>query len=140
MKFPETFRVQRTGYPYCGYGAPCGFFIIPDGSDHLLCIATNGRIEEGQKEPVWEHVSVSVRNRRDVQLSRCPTWQQMCRVKEAFWGEDETVMQLHPPVVDYVNQHPFCLHLWRPGNEAIPRPPAMFVGTHTIAGFKTATK
>lgn len=38
----------------------------------------------------WEHVSVSLSN-------RCPTWEEMCMVKDIFWGEDECVIQFHPP-------------------------------------------
>jgi len=132
------FRAQCPGYAVSGYGDTFGFFVIPDGSDRLICLATDGR-EEIQSEPVWEHVSVTVRNRHGVQLQRCPTWQQMCRVKDLFWGDDDTVMQLHPPKCDYVNQHHFCLHLWRPVNEEIPRPPAIFVGSHTTSGAATAS-
>lgn len=33
----------------------------------------------------WEHVSVSLSN-------RCPTWEEMCMVKDIFWGEDECVI------------------------------------------------
>ena len=41
--------------------------------------------------------------------------------------EDETVVQYHPPKSDYVNNHPYCLHLWRPHSQEIPRPPKIFV-------------
>ena len=54
----------------------------------------------------WEHVSVSL-------VDRCPTWQEMCFVKSLFWGDDDLVVQFHPPESEYVNSHPFCLHLWR---------------------------
>lgn len=54
----------------------------------------------------WEHVSVS---RRD----RCPTWDEMCQVKDLFWDDEDCVVQYHPPKSSYVNLHPFCLHLWR---------------------------
>lgn len=72
----------------------------------------------------WEHVSISLPR-------RCPTWAEMCRMKDLFWEPDEAVMQLHPPTDDYVNYHPFCLHLWRPGDDAvgaIPLPPSILVG------------
>lgn len=70
----------------------------------------------------WEHVSVS---RKD----RCPTWEEMCIVKELFWTEPEDyVIQYHPPRSDYVNLHEYCLHLWRPIGIALPRPPSMLVG------------
>lgn len=69
----------------------------------------------------WEHVSVSRR-------SRTPTYEDMDWVKRQFWSGDECVMQLHVPVDDHVNCHPNCLHLWRPIDKEIPRPPAIFVG------------
>lgn len=69
----------------------------------------------------WEHVSVSL-------ADRCPTWDEMCHVKAVFWQPQECVMQLHPPEDDYVNCHPFCLHLWKPIGEDIPRPPSVMVG------------
>jgi len=71
----------------------------------------------------WEHVSVSVKEKR------CPTWEEMCFVKNLFWGLDEVVMQLHPAAHEYVNEHPFCLHLWKPIAAAIPTPPSILVGS-----------
>ena len=69
----------------------------------------------------WEHVSVSLPD-------RCPTWGEMCAVKDIFWQRQECVMQLHPSEDEYVNCHPFCLHLWKPIDERIPRPPSIMVG------------
>lgn len=69
----------------------------------------------------FEHVSVSI-------PTRCPSWEQMCLVKETFWRDDECCMQLHPKKEDYVNNHPFCLHIWRPIDEEIPMPPSLMVG------------
>lgn len=69
----------------------------------------------------WEHVSVSRR-------SRMPTYEDMCWTKDQFWSADQTVMQLHVPREDHVNCHEYCLHLWRPIDQEIPRPPAIFVG------------
>jgi len=75
----------------------------------------------GEPDIPWEHVSVSIKHRP-------PNWQEMCWVKDQFWNDDECVMQLHPPKVDYVNNHPNCLHLWRPRDGNLPRPPAVLVG------------
>ena len=72
----------------------------------------------------WEHVSVSTKN-------RCPNWQEMSFVKDLFWRDDECVMQLHPPKSEYVNHHPFCLHLWKPTHAEIPQPPSILVGPKT---------
>lgn len=69
----------------------------------------------------WEHVSVSL-------PTRCPTWDEMCWIKRLFWDDEECVVQFHPPKSQYVNNHPFCLHLWRPTETTIPTPPTEFVG------------
>jgi len=69
----------------------------------------------------WDHVSVSYPD-------RCPTWEEMCMVKDVFFREDECVIQFHPPKTDYVNVHPFCLHLWMPQDTEIPKPPKYMVG------------
>ena len=72
----------------------------------------------------WEHVSVSTK-------SRCPTWKEMCWVKGLFFEDEEVVIQYHPRKSDYVNMHPYCLHLWRPLTETLPTPPPMAVGPRT---------
>jgi len=72
-------------------------------------------------EDEWQHVSISLPN-------RCPTWNEMCLVKDLFYGEDATVVQFHPPKSDYVNNHNFCLHLWANTQKEIPRPPSYLVG------------
>lgn len=54
----------------------------------------------------WEHVSVSI-------TDRCPTWEEMSFVKNLFWGDEDLAVQMHPPKSDYVNNHLYCLHLWR---------------------------
>lgn len=69
----------------------------------------------------WEHVSVSC-------ADRCPTWDEMCRVKAVFWGEDETVLQFHPRDAEYINHHPFCLHLWKEAGKNHRLPPSSLVG------------
>jgi hypothetical protein len=83
-----------------------------DGAD-LVVIASSG---EG-----WDHVSASRSN-------RCPNWSEMEQVKRVFFRDDETAMQLHVPPSDHVNNHPYTLHLWRPLDREIPRPPSIMVG------------
>lgn len=75
----------------------------------------------GDAEYPWEHVSVS---RED----RCPTWEEMCFVKDIFWREDECVVQFHPPKSAYVNRHLRCLHLWKWKEGAFPQPDSVLVG------------
>ena len=90
-----------------------GMFSIRRQCKTLLVMASEGM--------GWEHVSVSLRN-------RCPTWNEMCLIKRLFWTDDETVIQYHPATEQYVNQHRYCLHLWRPIGVELPVPPAVLVG------------
>jgi len=69
----------------------------------------------------WDHVSVSRTN-------RCPNWQEMEFVKRRFFYDHETAMQLHVPLAEHIDNHPYCLHLWSPQDVAIPRPPGKLVG------------
>jgi hypothetical protein len=69
----------------------------------------------------WDHVSVS-------RATRCPNWPEMSQVAQMFFLPDETAMQLHVPAADHVNNHPYCLHWWRPHGVEIPRPPSIMVG------------
>jgi hypothetical protein len=80
-----------------------------------------GWLEHGLPLPAWEHVSVST-------AVRCPTWEEMCLVKALFWGPEDLVIQIHPPGSSYVNDHEYCLHLWRPIGFELPAPPAVTVG------------
>lgn len=69
----------------------------------------------------WDHVSVSL-------ARRCPTWEELELIKRRFFEDHETAMQLHVPPADHVNNNEYCLHLWRPLEGEIPRPPAVLVG------------
>ena len=68
----------------------------------------------------WEHVSVSMKN-------RCPTWEEMCLVKNIFWNPDECVVQYHPPEKEYVNCYPHCLHLWKKIGSDFETPPKKLI-------------
>jgi hypothetical protein len=92
----------------------CGAFAFPSPIDgqSLRVVASSGM--------GWDHVSVS-------RSSRCPNWLEMEFVKRKFFNDDETAMQLHVPATDHINNHPHCLHLWRPQHQDIPRPPTVMV-------------
>lgn len=112
FKCPDKYHVQLPGYPAGDEHNGC--FIVPlKHQQKLRIIASDGF--------GWEHVSVS---RRD----RCPTWDEMCQIKALFWDEDDCVIQYHPPRSEYVNNHPNCLHLWRPIGVLLPMPPSIMVG------------
>lgn len=127
-RLPERLEAGRVrdGYygsdpTWGGYGAfelqgPCG--------ERLRIIASAG--DDGDKaSDGWEHVSVSIRR-------RIPNWLEMSFVKDLFWAEDELVVQFHPPRAEYVNNHPHCLHLWRPRDGHIRLPPADLVGIKAL--------
>jgi len=101
------------------YGmAGCFRLIGPKGA--LLLVMSSGV----DHSTGWEHVSVSCEN-------RCPNWPEMQWVKNLFWDEHEMAVQYHPPKSEYVNCHPYCLHLWRAINLSIPMPPMLLVGPKT---------
>jgi hypothetical protein len=91
-----------------------GVFLIPIENKNFFVIASDGMD--------WEHVSVSINN-----VDRCPKWNEMCKIKEMFFEDDEVVMQLHPKKSEYVNLHEYTLHLWRPINQKIPTPSKIMV-------------
>lgn len=99
-------------------GALYGYFEMqaPEG---LLRIISSGEHHQ-QEDGEWEHVSVSL-------ADRCPTWEEMCLVKDLFWMPEECVLQFHPPRSTHINNMPFCLHLWKP-LYPIQLPPAITVG------------
>lgn len=95
------------------YGNNGVFVFTFNGMARLRVIASDGG--------GWDHVSVSTED-------RCPTWDEMHWIKRQFWDDSETVMQLHPKATEYVNHHPYCLHLWKKQGQEIELPPSEFVG------------
>lgn len=119
FKVPEEFRIEEGDIGSDdSYGNNGAFLINMKGCRYkILVIASNG---EG-----WEHVSVSL-------SYRTPNWEEMCYIKSLFWDEEDCVVQYHPPKSEYVNFHPFVLHMWRPTNQEIPRPPSIMVGPKDV--------
>src|SRR3989442_1241184 len=93
-----------------------GCFVVPRNPKRPLALNIIASDGEG-----WEHVSVST-------VTRCPTWEEMCLVKSLFWDDDDVVIQFHPRKQEYVNNHRYCLHMWRPVDATIPTPPSILVG------------
>lgn len=111
---PEKFRIVtgRMWSTAASGNNGCFLIALPRGQT-LNVIASDGAC--------WEHVSVS---RHD----RCPSWDEMCQIKALFWDDEDCVVEYHPPRSEYINNHPFCLHLWRPVDQDIPRPSSILVG------------
>lgn len=101
-------------------GDDFGAFYLQRGTVQFVVIASSG-----QEQLPWEHVSARA---RDYKGERTPTWTEMCWIKDLFWDDEECVVQFHPPKSDYVNNHPHVLHLWKPTNIEMPRPPSIMVG------------
>jgi len=120
-RLPLTLMQNRVRDGHYGsddsYGMTGAFQLIGPNGVQLLVMSSNGD-GDGQG---WEHVSVSMKN-------RTPNWGEMCFVKDLFWTEHETVVQYHPPKSEYVNCHPYCLHMWRHKQMSIPMPPSLLVG------------
>lgn len=98
-----------------GDGKTYGFALIPGPCARELTVIFSSGEDCG-----WEHVSVST-------PTRCPNWPEMSFVKALFWDDEDAAMQLHPPKSSYVNNHPRCLHLWRPTQVEIPLPETILV-------------
>lgn len=128
-KVPADLERRRMDVRQAGYGhypgTWVGAFCVPVGPAWLYLIASDGSewADSGLPGEPWEHVSVSVRGEK-----RCPTWDEMCAVKRLFWDDEECVVQFHPPLSEYVNHHPYTLHLWKPVGVNLPTPPAECVG------------
>lgn len=92
--------------------------IYPADRVELYCVVSWGM--------GWEHVSVHARRLLNGKYST-PTWDMMCHAKDAFWNENEWVIQYHPAGTAYVNVHPHTLHLWKPVGLEFPKPPKVCV-------------
>jgi len=127
FKHLDPYRIEHGLMGSPRDGSRRGAFIIQVADQRketvLMVIATDGcddnGIEIDDPSLAWEHVSVHTRYdagtalKPDIKM-RIPTWPEMQLVKTLFWDDDERVIQFHPPEEEYVNQHPFVLHLWKP--------------------------
>lgn len=109
-------RVDLYGDGYVGdeYN---GAFVIDryKNGEFYLVVAASG---EG-----WDHVSVSLHRKNGANIKKCPSFEEMMMIKEKTFEDNEIVFQIHPKEEDYINTHPFCLHLWKPCNYDINVPP-----------------
>lgn len=124
---------ERQRHPLTHYYKPgdtCGVFYIPHLDQwrrtqfgaHYVVISSDG------KEIGWDHVSVHVRSTRAAKREMStPTWEDMAYIKSLFFDDTETVMQLHVPSSEHVNDHEHVLHLWKPLHQPIPTPPSILV-------------
>lgn len=123
-KYLESCRISTPQlYSDPSYGRNGAFEVI-DGSGTAMMVICSDQLG-------WEHCSVTVLGQK-----RTPTWKEMDFIKSLFWADTETVMQLHVPRERWVNQHDFCLHLWKPVGVVIPLPPMILVGNEKLGTLR----
>jgi hypothetical protein len=83
----------------------------------IQVLYTVSRYEDGR---IWVHASAA--GRRGENSWFLPTFEDLKRVKHDFIGEDRWAYQVFPSSKDYVNQHPYVLHLYAlmDGSPALP--------------------
>jgi hypothetical protein len=119
---PDKLENGRIRFGAFASDSRCGFdgaFFVQGPKGALLKIISTSGIDPDALN--WEHVSVSTEH-------RCPNWDEMCFVKDLFWDDEECVVQFHPPKSQYVNHHPYCLHLWKHRDGIMKFPPTILVG------------
>lgn len=124
FKVPEKYRIKTGKWASTQEDGNNGLFVIPFYGIYkglFIVIASDG-LE-------WEHVSVHVEINKKI---RTPFWDEMCKMKDLFWDKEDCVVQYHPSELEYVNNHPNTLHLWRPTKLTIPIPLKEMVGIKTI--------
>lgn len=93
-----------------------GFFRLPHpkGFGFYLVLASDGW--------GWDHVSISLIDNLGRSIDRTLNWEEMEEIKKIFFKDDEDVVEFHPREEDYINEHPYVLHLWRPNLVLMPTP------------------
>jgi hypothetical protein len=124
----EIARVRGGNFPTTMSDGWYGQFMIQGPCGEKLCIISSPG--EGPESEGWEHVSVSTRR-------RLPNWIEMCWVKDLFFEPEECVVQFHPRKSEYVNNHAYCLHMWRHVSIVFPEPPHTLVGVKAYGVFKS---
>jgi hypothetical protein len=83
----------------------------------IQVLYTVQRYDDGR---IWIHASAC--GRTGTRAWYLPTFEDLKRVKHDFVGEDRWAYQVFPSAKDYVNQHPYVLHLYAlmDGSPALP--------------------
>jgi len=100
---------QRLSAELCPRVLPAGWAPVNDMAGTFINRARRlGAIFSVEREADgkrWIHVSVSHRD-------RLPTWDELRSVKDWTLGDARWAISVFPVAAEYVNDHPFCLHLW----------------------------
>lgn len=65
-------------------------------------VSDNDRFENDDR---WRHVSMSLGG-------RLPNYCELKHARQVWFPAEAEVIQVFPPEKEFVNNHPFCLHLW----------------------------
>lgn len=103
------------------YRKPLMGMIGDESNGNFIIPSENGRFNYHVIASVdgdWDHVSVSLLTiDGENPLNRCPKWNEMCFIKDLFFEDEEEVIQFHPKKSEYVNIHPYVLHMWKSHND-----------------------
>lgn len=112
LRFLDEYRQSVNGH-FGDNGR--GFFIIPRKSfGFYQVIASNGQ--------GWDHISVCLLDNKGKFVERTPNWDEMCEIKRLFFKTHEQTVEFHPKEEDYINDHPYVLHMWRYNVAEFPLP------------------
>ena len=92
-ELPQNWKIIKRSEDGAAYRNRTGLAVIIS-----CCVEADGKN--------WIHLSVSKRK-------QYPTWDEFVQVKELFLGRESLALQVLPPRSEWVNDHPFCLHLYQ---------------------------
>lgn len=69
---------------------------------YRFILSDNDRFDTDER---WRHLSMSLQ-------TRLPTYEEVKHARQVFFPAEAEVVQVFPPEDEFVNCHPFCLHLW----------------------------
>ena len=88
-------------YPAGDKGTMQGSFYFEE--EHLLVVVKSINKWESCEVAVCGFIAGGIEY-----ATRCPTWNEMCFVKDMFWSEDEVCIQYHPDKKNYMGNVPGC--------------------------------
>lgn len=91
-----------------------GHFLVPLEGELWLVIISDGL--------GFKHLSVT-----NAQKKILPGWNILTRLKDLFYGDDEWAVVYFPAKEEYIDDHPYCHHLWCPLNDLLPKPSIVLV-------------
>jgi hypothetical protein len=87
-------------------------FTLPPALRVFVSLETH---DDGRR---WIHASASLIGKATRQA---PKWKHLCRVRKSFFAPDAEVLQVFPPVTEYVNAAE-ALHFWSCRDERLVGP------------------